>query len=184
MALHSNDMILAGPVSRAETRMFGDFGFLTVTLAGLKVKFDLKSGDKRSAEVQDEAPQARSAILTSGYFASRQDKKDAGKWYYEIGGRRWGVKFLDYEVPILNQATVSGDVKHAAGPWLLVGSQYMIPRKPPQKNEWRDRLVWVLCSQPAETYMGRTILAVGAARPRVESEWRLHLAASGIWVLR
>jgi hypothetical protein len=181
MARHQNDIILAGPVSRVQDRMFGDFGFLEMNLAALKVKFDLKN-DQKSEWLKSAAQNARSAVLTSGAFSSSESKKESGRWFYDVKGRVNAVSFFDFEVPIINRAVVVGSVKSASGPWMMIGSRYMIPKRE-GSPEWRDRYIWVLCQQEAQAYMGHDVLVAGSARPKIESEWRLHIVAEGVWTL-
>lgn len=181
MARHQNDIVLAGPVSRVQAKMFGTYGFLEMNLAALKVKFDLKN-DQKSEWMKQAAQNARSAVLTSGAFASSESKKEPGRWFYDIKGRVNAVSFCDFEVPIINRAAVVGSVKLASGPWMMIGSRYMIPKKE-GSPEWRDRLIWVLAQQETQSYMGQDVLVVGSARPKVEAEWRLHIVAEGVWTL-
>lgn len=180
---HRNDVILAGPVSRVTERMFGDFGFLEMNLAAVKVKFGLKTRDKRSMALPEFAKTCRSAVLYAGSFNTRQDKKDLSKWWYTVSGRVSGVAFLQTEVPILNHAEVVGTVRSVANEWMYVACRYLIPGRDGQKATYGENCVWVLCPHPAESYIGKEVLAVGSARPRVGAEWQLHLAAEGIWPL-
>ena len=178
---HANDVSLAGPISNARVKMFETWGLLTANIAAVRVKVSLDSKDAQWA--QGVCDSARSAVVHSGYFDSRRGND--GRWWYDVGCRKSCLSTPDGDVPLLNRARVVGAVRDVQGPWLVVGCSYRIPGNAAKgrKSEWRDRVVHVLAQGDGEIYRGREIVAVGAARPKVDGTWQLHLEASGIWTL-
>ena len=177
--ININAVTLAGPVASVKDRMFGDFGFLEMNIAAVRVKMDLKQKDPKTMAMIEPAKQARSAIMVGGRFKSKPDKKDSTKWWYEVSCYPSKIVFSDQEVPILNHGQVAGIVRSVSGNWVAVGCAY----RNPKTETWGEYITWVLTQGPASHLTGRNILAVGSVRSKAGPEWRLHLAAEAVWSL-
>jgi len=169
-----NHVVLVGPVSNVDIRMFSSYGFLSMRVLMSKVSVVL---DPKQNEWAHEFQQARCVALWDGFFDSRADKKDPGKWWYEIGARASSVRAVSTELTPVNRAEVVGKVQRISNEWVTLSCSYFAPKK----KTWLSRILHVRSQQtlPNSLY-GKRILAIGTVAPKLNGTPGLHLAATQI----
>jgi len=175
MVAHINSVLLAGPFNGVKIRQTQYGPVANANLCGIKLDIQGKEDDK----ILPNLDKFQSAVVFDGTMESKQDTKDPQKIWHSVRTSSSHIIPVETQIPTLNTVTIVGRVVRADDTWVTVATSYMIKKT----QEWRERYIYALCKTPMADAQGKTVLLVGAVRPKYNGNWLMYLEAETALIL-
>jgi len=177
MASHMNSVLLSGPLSNVKVIETQYGSMVKGNLASVSINLNLDKNKEHEKNLLENIATSQSAYIYDGTLSSQQDKKDPQKIWHNINVSPSRIWLTNQQVEIINMAWIVGKVVQTNANWITVACSYRV------KEEWRNRILYVLGQADMTHTKNATIIATGPVRPKYNGNWFTYVEAERIVVM-